>query len=159
MVVERHDFPVEHPAFPGKLSAHDVALPAAHIPLLEPDDEVQPFVEEMPVELDVVPAPVIDEYATLLRVLRDLAHYCLDLFVLADEPGRVRRPQPEVQRDRPVSSAFAGHGHAAPEAEVVAYVAFASVPDLGEVLHLLRVGLLQEGSRMMSVSLWTLLAP
>ena len=66
--------------------------------------------------------------------------------VIASEGARrVRRPQPEVQRDRPASSAFAGHGHAAPEAEVVAHVAFAAVPDLGKVLHLLRVGLLHVG--------------
>ena len=50
-----------------------------------------------------------------------------------------------MQRDRPAPSAFAGHGHAAPEAEVVAHVALAAVPDLGKVLHLLRVGLLHVG--------------
>ena len=47
VVVERHDLPVEHPALPGELSAHDVALPAPHVPFLEADDEIQPFFEEI----------------------------------------------------------------------------------------------------------------
>ena len=145
VVVERHDLPVAHPALPGEFTAHDVALPAAHVALLEADDEIQPFFEEMAVELDVVSATVVHEYPPLLRMLRDSIHDGLHLLVLADEPGRVRRPQPEVQRDRPPASAFAGHGHAAPEAEVVAHLALAAVPDLGEVLHLLRVGLLHVG--------------
>ncbi len=32
----------------GELAAHDVALPAADVPLLEADDEIQPFFVEIP---------------------------------------------------------------------------------------------------------------
>lgn len=145
VVVELHHPPVRHAALPGELPAHDRALPAPDVPLLQPHDEVQALRQQEPVEPDVVPAPVVDAYAAPLRVPRHGPDDALHLVVLAHEPGRVRGPQPEMQRDRPAPPALAGDRHAAPEAEVVAHVAPAAVPDLGEVLHLLRVGLLHVG--------------
>ena len=78
-------------------------------------------------------------------MLRYGSDNALHLFVFADEPGRIRRPQPEMQGDRSAPSAFACDRHATPESEVVPHVALAAVPDLGKVFHLLRIGLLHVG--------------
>ena len=53
-----------------------------------------------------------------------------DLVVLAREPRGVRRPEPEMQRHRLASSVLACDGHASVVAEVVAYGAFAVIPNL-----------------------------
>ena len=42
VVVELDDFPVPHLALPRQFTAHDIALPASYMPLLEPYYEIQP---------------------------------------------------------------------------------------------------------------------
>ena len=58
VVVERHDLPVAHPAFPGEFAARDASPPAAHVSLPEADDEIKAFFKEIAVELNVVSALV-----------------------------------------------------------------------------------------------------
>ena len=73
------------------------ALPAGEIAAFEPHDEVQPVLREVPEQLDVVPAPVVDVDAVSPVNASDSVDDAYDLVVLAAAVRGDRRPEAEMK--------------------------------------------------------------
>ena len=111
----------------------------------KPYNEPKVLVHELLEQSGAVTPAVVDVYAALFRFGADRVDDGFHLVVLTLEVRRFARPKPESQRRHFPGPAFARHRHAATVAELVSDLALASVPDLGQILHLLGIVLLDVG--------------
>ena len=131
---------VPHDALAGKPVDLVHAFPCEDAAARHADDEVPRIVDESPVERGSVASPVVDEDALAPGCGHDAGDDLEDLVVLSLVARRVRRPEPERERNRLALPVLAGDGHA-PVVTVDEHVASflrrpARVPDHRHVFHL-----------------------